>query len=150
MPKTTERSAVATPQSDSIRNSCSNQTLRLKALNTLCDKWKSFSGDYFVGNDGYLYHRIKSGFYKRLKSGYCRSTRHSYQQVRGRFGTNRQYTVRVSRAVALAFVPNPHKHSDVDHINNNKADNSADNLQWLSHRDNLLKKSKDKEIRNAG
>lgn len=41
------------------------------------------------------------------------------------------------RCVALAFVPNKDKTKDtVDHINNNKRDNRAENLQWLSQHDN--------------
>lgn len=47
---------------------------------------------------------------------------------------------KVSRLVAEAFLPNPNNLSDVDHIDNkNKRNNMVDNLQWLSHRDNIRK-----------
>lgn len=105
--------------------------MRLKELRLLCDKWSGFSPDYFIGDDGYIY--------RRLKSNYYRSRKYGYQQVRGSFGTDKYHTVQLSRATALAFVDNPDGLSDVDHINNDKLDNRAENLQWLSHSDNIRK-----------
>jgi hypothetical protein len=47
---------------------------------------------------------------------------------------------RVNRLVAEAFLPNPNNLSDVDHIApNSKKNNMVDNLQWLSHIDNIRK-----------
>ena len=45
------------------------------------------------------------------------------------------------RAVALCFVPNPDPaiKTEVDHKDNNRANPSADNLQWLSHAENVKK-----------
>lgn len=119
--------------------------MKLKRLNTLCKAWSSFRDDYYVCDDGHIYRKISPTVYKRLKAGYYRNKKYMYLQVRGLFGTDRQHTVRVARAVALAFVPNPDGLTDVDHINNDKTDNSAKNLQWLSHRDNIKKRWKDKE-----
>lgn len=39
--------------------------------------------------------------------------------------------------VALAFVPNPHKYKEVDHIDGNKNNPSASNLEWVSHQENV-------------
>lgn len=117
--------------------------MHLKKMNILSPKWADFSDEYYVGNDGYLY-RVK-----RLKSGYYRSKEHPYQQVRSEFGTSDKHTVKVHEAVARAFVANPHNLSDIDHINNDKTDNRAINLQWLSHRDNLRKKSQDRRQNNG-
>ena len=47
--------------------------------------------------------------------------------------------VSVHRIVAEAFIPNPNGYTDVDHIDGNKLNNNADNLQWLSRGDNIRK-----------
>lgn len=118
--------------------------MKLKRLNTLAVKWKAFTDDYYVGDDGSLY-RVR-----KLKSGYYRSPDHPYQQVRNSFGTDKKHTVKVHEAVARAFVDNPFNLTDIDHINNDKTDNRAANLQYLSHRDNLIKKYRDKEKKHEG
>lgn len=110
--------------------------MRLRPLNEVAKEYAEFSADYLIGDDGFIY--------KRLKCGYYRDPKYGYQQTRNTFGTSKQHTVKNSIATAKAYVPNPDNLSDVDHINNDKTDNRADNLQWLSHRDNLRKKSKDK------
>lgn len=43
----------------------------------------------------------------------------------------------VHRLVCEAFCENPHGYLEVNHINENKADNRACNLEWVSHKENL-------------
>ena len=45
----------------------------------------------------------------------------------------------VHRLVALAFVPNPAALPVVNHIDGNKLNNNADNLEWVTHQDNSIK-----------
>lgn len=45
-------------------------------------------------------------------------------------------TFRVHRLVATAFIPNPKNLSDVNHKDEDKTNNSVDNLEWMSHKDN--------------
>jgi hypothetical protein len=42
------------------------------------------------------------------------------------------------RLTALAFLPNPENHNEVDHINRDKLDNSVYNLRWISHAENQI------------
>lgn len=45
----------------------------------------------------------------------------------------------VHRLVAEAFLPNPDNLPEVDHIDNNRANNMLSNLQWITHQDNMRK-----------
>lgn len=43
----------------------------------------------------------------------------------------------IHRLLAEAFIPNPLKLSDVDHIDGNRRNNSLENLRWLTHGQNI-------------
>jgi hypothetical protein len=45
---------------------------------------------------------------------------------------------RVSRLVALTFIPNPENKPDVDHINRITNDNRLENLRWVTKSENQL------------
>ena len=49
----------------------------------------------------------------------------------------------VHRLVASAFIlnPNPSLYTDCDHIDDDKSNNKASNLQWITHKDNLSKET---------
>lgn len=68
--------------------------------------------------------------YRTTKAGYCRV----YMR---RDSTNMREDVYVHRIIAELFIPNPNNLSDVNHKNSNPMDNRAENLEWLSHKDNL-------------
>lgn len=50
---------------------------------------------------------------------------------------NKKYKVAVHRIIALCFLPNPQNLPQVNHINENKADNRVDNLEWITAKDNI-------------
>lgn len=59
---------------------------------------------------------------------------HGYKLVRL---SSPRATMRVHRLVAFAFIPNPEEKPFVNHINNDRADNRADNLEWCTQKENI-------------
>ncbi len=53
--------------------------------------------------------------------------------------SGKTYNYRVSRLVAMAFIPNPEGLPEVDHKDDNKLNNHAENLQWLTGEQNRYK-----------
>ena len=45
----------------------------------------------------------------------------------------------IHRIVAEAYLPNPENLPQVDHIDNDRTHNYLNNLQWITHRDNVRK-----------
>jgi hypothetical protein len=58
-------------------------------------------------------------------------------------GGEKLRTVKVHREVLKAFIPiDNHKEMTVNHINGIKDDNRLGNLEWMTHRDNILESFK--------
>lgn len=59
-----------------------------------------------------------------------------YKMVNLRSGGGKREIAYVHRLVADSFVPNPHGLDVVDHIDHNRANNMADNLEWVTQKEN--------------
>lgn len=104
-------------------------------INTRRDKLEEFRPTYILP-DRYLVNR-KGDVYsirsRRLISQ--RLDRYGYPRVNLYEGT-KLYTVTVHRLVAKAFVPNPNNLPEVNHIDGDKTNNNADNLEWVTSSQN--------------
>lgn len=58
--------------------------------------------------------------------------RRGYLVVSIRNDAGKKKNVFVHQAVALAYIPNPHGYTSVNHKDRNKENNSVDNLEWCS------------------
>lgn len=60
-----------------------------------------------------------------------------YPEVRlFQYGKTRKF--RVHRLVATAFLPNPYKKREVNHIDGDRTNNNVANLEWVSRTENML------------
>lgn len=93
--------------------------------------------DYEVSRDG---EHIRNKTTKReLK---LRDNLYGYYVV-GLHKNKKQYTLKVHRIVAYTYsdlIPNdnPTEKTDINHINENKHDNSVENLEWTTHGNNIV------------
>ena len=60
-----------------------------------------------------------------------------YLQCKIKMKDGKSRFLKVHRMVAIAFIPNPDGLSDVNHIDGDKRNNAASNLEWVSHSDNV-------------
>ncbi len=89
--------------------------------------WKKVRGkNYEVSNLGQVRNAITG---KVLKP---------YDDHRGylRVDINRHCRAKVHRLVATAFCPNPKRRPVVNHINRDRHDNRACNLEWVTYKEN--------------
>ena len=108
--------------------------------------WKDieeFKGLYQVSNLGQIrsIDRIteyKTGA-KRLTKGVVLSigkNKLGYSQV-GLSKNDKCYSRRVHRLVAQAFIPNPNRYKEINHIDGNKQNNNVGNLEWCNRKQNI-------------
>jgi len=61
----------------------------------------------------------------------------------------RKKAYRIHRLVAETFIDNPSDKSEVNHINGDKLDNRADNLEWVTPEENAAHAIENKLIKNS-
>lgn len=88
-----------------------------------------YEGLYEVNNLGEVRNVVSGRFMKQQK------TQYGYLRV-GLFSNGKQKLYSVHRLVAEAFVLNPENKETVNHINEDKSDNRACNLEWMTVKEN--------------
>ena len=100
----------------------------------MIEKWKSVNGFeslYEVSNMGNVRNLRKGRLMKQHENtvGYL-------QVILCKNG--KPYYKCVHKLVAEAFIDNPRSCNEVNHIDENKQNNNAENLAWCTHRENIL------------
>ena len=91
---------------------------------------KDYEGLYQVSNLGRV---------KRITTGrVLKPLKHANGYLMVKLSKNSiVYTKTVHRLVAEAFIPNPEHKSEINHIDENKTNNSLDNLEWMTRKENI-------------
>ena len=100
-------------------------------MNITEEKWKEIENcsNYKINKDGKVLN-VKSG---KILNG---SHRNGYSVFSIRDNSGIVITMNTHIAVAKAFVPNPNNKPIVNHKDENKGNPRADNLEWVTHKEN--------------
>lgn len=103
--------------------------------------WKEINNfpDYQVSDTGEVRSTKYWGQFKRKNSEGLlqqRTYKSGYKYV-NLYKDGHMYSVKIHRLVAHAFLPNPNGYSIINHKDENRSNNSVNNLEWCSHKYNL-------------
>ena len=88
--------------------------------------------NYFVSPRGEIYSKVSNQLKKmrpyKVKDGYLRVDL---------FKNKERITLSPHRIVAQTFIPNPQNKPEVNHIDGDKSNNCASNLEWATHSENI-------------
>lgn len=86
--------------------------------------------DYVVSRSGHIYTKAGKQLKEYVYNGYP-------VVYLSKPYISKSHRLHIHRLVASAFIANPENKRVVDHINNNRCDNSVSNLRWCTHQENL-------------
>jgi len=90
-----------------------------------------YEGLYAISKNGDVYSYKTNKFFNPSK------TKDGYLKVALR-SNNKAYYYRVHKLVAMTYLDNPENLKEINHKDFNRQNNCLDNLEWISHDDNML------------
>ena len=104
----------------------------------------------YVSRDGLVFSATRGGKLKLMRQRIKTGKRGGYWMTSVDQKLTGRHEYPVHRLVAMAFVPNPKNYTEVDHIDRNRANCSADNLRWVDRRTNTLNTERGQRLRELG
>ena len=116
---------------------------RRENMNEIWKDIKDYEGLYQISSLGRV-HSLdrfvprKTGTTQRVHGRILKLTedKDGYLQV-GLYKNNKMKKMKVHRLVAKAFIPNPDRLPEINHINEIKDDNRVNNLEWCTRKENI-------------
>lgn len=98
-----------------------------------------YEGLYEISDDGKVWSCISHKYLKpKLNKGYEQVNLYKEKVCK---------SFSVHRLVALAFIPNPENKREINHIDENKLNNSVENLEWVTSKENANHGTRNQRIR---
>lgn len=107
-----------------------------------------YEGLYKISESGDVISKKRRGNAGRASVLVGSVDNHGYKQVI-LTKNGKPKTHKVHKLVALAFVPNPHGYPEINHKDENKLNNNADNLEWCTRAYNVAYGTRTKKTQRA-
>ena len=104
------------------------------------EEWKCIEGyrGYEVSNLGNVRsYRNKKGEISHTSHLLAQRIDHNGYYFVNLYNNRKMKSIKTHRLVAIAFIPNPEKYPQINHIDENKINNCVDNLEWCSAKQNV-------------
>ena len=96
------------------------------------ERWSPIPNTHYsISSEG----RVRNNETNKMKS--MDATSDGYHKV-DLYSNGKRTSVRVHRLVAEAFIPNPNKLPQINHIDGNKENNNVKNLEWVNNSQNMI------------
>ena len=96
------------------------------------ERWSPIPNTHYsISSEG----RVRNDETNKMKT--MDATSDGYHKV-DLYSNGKRTSVRVHRLVAEAFIPNPNKLPQINHIDGNKENNNVKNLEWVNNSQNMI------------